>query len=156
MARHATDIAMPINTRPVLDPRWAFHHRGVASSFQICDVTIYNENLRSRVYNATTNAWDSNETSVWSGKARIQPLATAADRNMTGNNTEVQRVEIQIDFAGTVIADIRPGNYIHVSASPLDANLTKFVYIIKSVMNSSNPWQRTLMCEVDMEADPSA
>jgi hypothetical protein len=147
---------MGINTRPVLDPRWAFHHRGVSTSFQICDVNIYNEQLSSRVYNPTTNAWDSTETSIWAGKARIQPLATAADRNMTGNNTEVQRVEMQIDFAGSSIADIRPGSYVIVSNSPLDANLTKFIYIVKSVMNSSNPWQRTLMCEVDMEADPSA
>jgi hypothetical protein len=72
------------------------------------------------------------------------------------NDTFVRQVQVHINFAGNVIADIRPGHYLLVSASPLDANLTKFVYIVRSVINSSNPWQRTLICEVDMESDPNA
>lgn len=75
---------------------------------------------------------------------------------VTTNDTFVRQVRVHINFAGTSIADIRPGYYLLVSASPLDSNLTKFVYVVRSVMNSSNPWQRTLICEVDMESDPSA
>ena len=70
---------------------------------------------------------------------------------------------MQIDFnkntvAGSngAMADIRPGNYILVTNSPYDPLLTKFVYIVRTVMGSSNPWQRTITCEVDMESDPSA
>lgn len=147
---------MALNSRSILDPRWAFHHRSIPNGLQICAVTIYNENLSARVYNAAENTWDTNETSVWSGNARIQHMGSGSDRNLSGNNTDVQRVEIQINFSGVDMADIRPGNYVIVSSSPLDANLTKFVYIVKSVVNSSNPWVRTLVCEVDMESDPNA
>jgi hypothetical protein len=72
------------------------------------------------------------------------------------NDTFVRQVEVQIDFEGSSIADIRPGDYMLVTASPYDSTLTKFVYIVRSVINSSNPWQRTLVCEVDMESDPDA
>jgi hypothetical protein len=54
------------------------------------------------------------------------------------------------------MVDIRPGNYIIVSSSPASDQLTKFVYIVRSVINSSNAWQRTLVCDVDMESDPNA
>lgn len=83
-------------------------------------------------------------------------MKSSSARSVSGDPTFVREVEMQIDFAGTTIADIRPGNYIFVTGSPIDDTLTKFVYIVRSVINSSNPWQRTLMCEVDMEADPNA
>ena len=70
---------------------------------------------------------------------------------------------MHIDFNGNTLAgydgamvDIRPGHYLKVISSPVDSMLENFVYIVKSVMNSSNAWQRSLMCEVDMEADPNA
>jgi multidrug resistance efflux pump len=72
------------------------------------------------------------------------------------NDTFVRQVQVQINFTNNQIADIRPGDYMQVSASPYDATLTKFVYVVRSVINSSNPWQRTLICEVDMESDPNA
>jgi len=72
------------------------------------------------------------------------------------NDTFVRQVQVQINFDENDIADIRPGDYMLVSESPYDATLTKFVYIVRSVINSSNPWQRTLVCEVDMESDPDA
>jgi hypothetical protein len=147
---------LSVSKRGLLDPRWVFHHRGASSSFQICDVNIYNEKLASRVYNATTNTWDTNTQVIWSGKARIQPTRTSTDRDVKTNSTFVRQVNVQIDFDGTVIADIRPGSYLLITTSPYDDTLTKFVYIVRSVMGSSNPWQRTLVCEVDMEADPDA
>lgn len=154
---------MALNSRPALDPRWVSHHRGVASSFQICQIDIYNEQLASRDYNATTNTWDTDSIVIWSGKARIQPSKIASERNVPGNPTFVRQVTMQIDFnknevegATEAMADIRPGNYIIVSTSPYDPILQNFVYIVRSVMGSSNPWQRTLVCEVDMESDPDA
>jgi hypothetical protein len=154
---------MALNLRSILDPRWVGHHRAVALGLQICDITIYSQNLGSRTYNATTNTWDSSDTALWSGKARIQPLKNATSRASRINPSSVKEVEFQISFnkntisgATAAMPDLRPGNYITVTNSPYDDNLEKFSYIVKSVVNSSNPWQRTLMTEVDMEADPDA
>ena len=154
---------MALNSRPALDPRWASHHRNVSSSFQICDIDIYNENLGTRTYDPETNAWDTASTVIWSGKARIQPTKISSERNIPGNPTFVRQVTMQIDFGKNqvvdsdgVMADIRPGNYVIVTGSPLDPLLKNFVYIVRTVMGSSNPWQRTITCEVDMESDPNA
>jgi hypothetical protein len=154
---------MAINSRPALDPRWASHHRRLSSSFQLCDVDIYMESLGERTYDPTTNTWDSGATVIWSGKARLQPTKISSERNIPGNPSFVRQVQVQIDFhknlaedSDGVMADIRPGNYMVVTASPLDPTLTKFVYVVRTVMGSSNPWQRTLTCEVDMESDPDA
>ena len=147
---------MALNSRSSLHPKWPYHNRRVDSGFQVCTATIYYQNLQGRSYNATTNTWDSTATSIWSGNARIQPLSNSSERMVTTNDTFVRQVQVHINFAGNTIADIRPGYYMIINTSPLDANLTKFIYVVRSVMNSSNPWQRTLICEVDMESDPSA
>ncbi len=154
---------MALNSRPALDSRWVSHHRNVSSSFQVCDIEIYNEQLASREYNATTNTWDTESTKIWAGKARIQPTRISSDRNVPGNPTFVRQVNMQIDFGKNQVedsegamADIRPGNYVVVTGSPYDPLLSNFVYIVRTVMGSSNPWQRTITCEVDMESDPNA
>jgi hypothetical protein len=154
---------MALNSRPALDPRWVSHHRNVSSSFQVCDIEIYNEQLISRVYDATTNTWDTESNNIWAGKARIQPTKISSDRNVPGNPTFVRQVNMQIDFGKNQVegsdgemADIRPGNYVIVTESPYDPLLKNFVYIVRTVMGSSNPWQRTITCEVDMESDPNA
>ena len=146
---------MALNSRSSLHPKWPYHNRRIDSSFQLCSASIYYQDLEDRVYDPVTNTWDSTATSVWSGKARIQPLSNSSERMVTTNDTFVRQVQVHINFAGNTIADIRPGYYMILSSSPLDHNLTKFIYVVRSVMNSSNPWQRTLICEVDMEIDPS-
>jgi hypothetical protein len=129
----------------------------------VCDIEIYNEKLGSRVYNATNNTWDTKSDNIWTGKARIQPTKISSERNIPGNPTFVRQVTMQIDFGKNQVedsdgemADIRPGNYVLVTESPYDPILKNFVYIVRSVMGSSNPWQRTITCEVDMESDPNA
>jgi hypothetical protein len=154
---------MALNSRSALDPRWVSHHRNVSSSFQVCNIEIYNEKLGSRVYNATNNTWDTKSDNIWTGKARIQPTKISSERNIPGNPTFVRQVTMQIDFGKNQVedsdgemADIRPGNYVLVTESPYDPILKNFVYIVRTVMGSSNPWQRTITCEVDMESDPNA
>jgi hypothetical protein len=129
----------------------------------VCDIEIYNEQLGSRVYDATTNTWDTTSTNIWTGKARIQPTKISSERNVPGNPTFIRQVVMQIDFGKNQVegsdgemADIRPGNYVLVTKSPYDPLLKNFVYIVRTVMGSSNPWQRTITCEVDMESDPDA
>ena len=154
---------MALNSRSVLDPRWVYHNRNVSTSFQVCDIDIYNEQLGGRVYDPTTNSWDNGSTVIWAGKARIQPTKISSERNIPGNPSFVRQVIMQIDFNKNQVegsdgemADIRPGNYVLVTNSPYDATLQNFVYIVRTVMGSSNPWQRTITCEVDMESDPNA
>lgn len=147
---------MALNSRPSLHPKWVYHNRSVPAGFQTCTVDIVRQDLASRVYNASTNTWDSGADEIWTGKARIQPISNSVERTIMTNDSFIRQVQVEISFDGNTMADIRPGDYLRVTNSPYDANLTKFIYIVRSVINSSNPWLRTLVCEVDMEADPNA
>lgn len=149
---------MALNSRTILDPRWATHNRGVQSSLFTTSIEIFDPNISDAVYNATTNAWTGEREIIWTGKARIQPMSKPSDRNGKMNLTSVQEVEVHIDLKGNTLAgsvgvmpDIRPNTQIFVTESALDDTLTKFVYNVRSVLNSSHPWHRVLICEVDQE-----
>jgi hypothetical protein len=42
-----------------------------------------------------------------------------------------------------------------VTNSPLNETLEKFIFVVTDVLNSSNSWERTLLCRVDTELDPT-
>jgi hypothetical protein len=128
-----------------------------------CAVSVYHQGLEGVDYDATTNTWSDNATVVWSGMARIQPLSNASDANTLSNDSVTRKVQVELDFSGNSVTgsngamtDIRPGDYLMVTSSPVDPMLEKFIYIVRDVINSSSPWVRTLVCDVNLEADPDA
>lgn len=154
---------MALNSRPALDPRWAYHNRPVAKSFMNCAVSVYHQGLDGVEYDASSNTWTDNAVVIWSGNARVQPISTASDANTLTNDSKTRRVQVEIDFSSNEVAgsagamsDIRPGDYLRVTSSPVDPMLQNFIYIVRDVIGSSSPWVRTLMCDVNLEADPNA
>lgn len=150
---------MALNSRPALDPRWAYHNRPVAESFMNCNIDIYHQGLEGVEYDATLGTWSNNAVIITSCRARIQPLTQASDSDTLTNDTNVRRVRIEIaadkeNQEGYV--DIRPGDYIRVTSSPVDPVLQNYIYIVRDAISSSTPWVRTLMCDVNLEADPNA
>ncbi len=146
---------MALNNRSALDPRWAYHNRPVARSFMNCNVSVFHQGLEGQEYNAVTNEWLNSATEIWSGSARIQPLSNSTNVNAISNETKSRRVQMQLDLTGGPMVDIRPGDYIVVEDSPIDSFLESYVYIVREAINSSNPWVRTVVCDVNLEADPN-
>lgn len=150
---------MALNSRAILDPRWLTHNRPVQSGFFTATIDIFNPSISEAVYDAVANTWSGERDVVWTGKARIQPNSKPTDRNGRINPTSIQEVEVHIDFTGNTITgqvgvmpDIRPNFQIFVTDSPADSALESFIYNVRSVVNSSTPWHRVLICEVDQEA----
>lgn len=159
---------MALNTRPTVDPRWYYHNSGIEKSLRLATVEIYNPDSSSSVYDATTNTWTGDTTLLWVGKARIQPRSSTARIGVAGNLvTSIdpgasQIVEVHIglrenQLAGSegVMPDIRPGHRLLVTESPLDEQLKNFEFVVRGVINSSNPWHRALLCEVNQELNPN-
>ena len=150
---------MALNSRSSIDPRWVYHNRRVGYGLQVAQISLYHPDTDTKTYNATTNTWTGTSTPVWSGNARIQSIGNANSTNIadsTYNPTTVQSVRFQIPFpVGADLVDIRPNDKVIITNSPYDATLTKFVYIVTNIINSSNPWERTFMCRVDTEIDPN-
>ena len=146
---------MAINTRGSVDPRWLTHNRGVLRALQVATVQIYNPGSSTQVYNAATNTWSGTTTQLYSGRARIQPINAISEIADNYNPTFIKTVRVQIDAATSASPGIRPNDRMRVTACPSNTSLLGFIYVVTDVLNSSNPWERTLVCRVDTELDPT-
>lgn len=159
---------MALNTRGAIDPRWQFHNRIVEKSIALASIEIYNPATANSSYNATTNTWANNRVVMWQGKARIQPRSADANPGTVGtvisgiNPGASQVVEVHIGLrenqltgSNGAMPDLRPGHRLKVTASPLDPALCNFEFVVRGVLNGSNPWHRTLLCEVNQELNPN-
>ena len=153
---------MALNSRGSIDPRWLTHNRTVGYGLQLAQIEIYNPASGSQEYDASTNTWSGSKTVTYTGPARVQPISNAGDAGDTYNPTLFQNVRVEIPYGKNtltgsdgVIPDVRPNDRIIVTSSPYNEVLTKFVFTVVGVMNSSNAWERTLLCRVDTELDPT-
>lgn len=153
---------MALNSRGSIDPRWIFHNRAVGLALHVATVQIYNPASGSQEYDASTNTWTGSKTVKWEGKARIQPIGVAGDAGDTYNPTLFQSLKVQLAYGRNELAgatedmpDFRPNDRMVVTASPFNSELEKFIFTVTGVMNSSNAWERTLICRVDTELDPT-
>ena len=92
---------------------------------------------------------------------------TAGNDGDAYNPSLFQNVKIQLSHGRNevldsdgLIPDIRPNYIVRVTGNAknvsTNGNLTNFIFVVTSVLNSSNAWERTLMCKVDVELDPTA
>lgn len=146
---------MALNSRSSIDPRWTTHNAGIVESLMLAQVEIYDAEFSERTYDATTNVWSGTATTLYTGKARIQPLTGASDAPSEYDPTVLQSVRVQIPLTDST-PDIRPSHRLKVTSAPENPALEDFVYIVMGVLNSSNAWERTLMCRVDTELNPNA
>ncbi len=154
---------LALNSRGSIDPRWLTHSSGVLRALQLSKVEIYSPSSGSQAYNAATNTWASSATKVYTGSARIQPVNTINEAGDNFNQSFFKTVRVQISYnkneipgATLAMPDIRPNQKMRVTSSPYNETLSKFIYVVTDVLNSSNAWERTLLCKVDTELDPTA
>lgn len=153
---------LALNTRGSVDPRWLSHNSGVLRALQLASIEIYRAPSNAQTYNATTNTWTSSSTELFVGKARIQPVSGANEVATSINPTAIQTVLVQIskhknesETAGTEIPDLRPNDRLKVLSSPSNNQLEKYIFVVNRVLNSSNAWEISLECKVDIELDPT-
>lgn len=143
---------MALNTRGSIDPRWVTHNRGILRALQIATVEIYNQASGNQAYDAATNTWSGSTTTLYTGPARIQPINSVSETSENYNPTFIKTVRVQVEASDI---DIRPNDRLVVTACANNPTLTRFIYTVTDVLNSSNAWERTLLCKVDTELDPT-
>ena len=153
---------MALNSRGAVDPRWLTHNQSVGYALQLATVDIYNPASGEQEYDAETNTWTGTTTPLYLGPARIQPVASVTETTLEYNPTTIQNVRVILPYGKNTldgsqgeVPDIRPNDRIRVTSSPYNTNLEKFIYVVIGVLNSSNAWERTLLCRVDTELDPT-
>jgi len=153
---------MALNTRGAVDPRWLTHNQPVGYALQLATVRIYNPASGDQTYDPATNSFSGTSTDLYTGPARIQPVSNVTETPEEYNPTALQSVRVvlplnknTLEGSDGVVPDIRPNDKMIVTASPHNAQLEKFSYMVIGVLNSSNAWERTLLCRVDLELDPT-
>lgn len=153
---------MALNSRSAIHPKWPTHNRPVGYGLMLASVQIYNPASDSQEYDAETNSWTGSTTPLYEGKARIQPVNAVNEVADSYNPTFLKTVRVQIAYNKNVLEDgtnpmpdIRPNDRMLVTDAPYNTTLEKFIYVVTDVLNSSNSWERTLVCRVDTELDPT-
>ena len=153
---------MALNSRSAIHPKWPTHNQSVGLSLMLASVQIYNPASGSQEYDAEENTWTGTTTPLYEGPARIQPINAVNEVNDAYNPTFIKTVRVQIAYnkneleaATGLMPDIRPNDRMSVISARFNPTLEKFVYVVTDVMNSSNAWERTLICRVDSELDPT-
>ena len=126
---------------------WVDENKDVPESAMNCAITI------TRI--TGTGAWDpvtgtvsSTTTTVLTTKARIQPLRSAVPKEVPGNDTFTQ--VMLVSYPVTKTATVKVGDILKVTASPLNADLLRYDFRVKELMDSGNILERTIQCEVDL------
>ena len=159
---------MALNSRSAIDPRWYTHNRGIERALELCNIEIYNPASADSVYDAETNTWSNQTVTLWIGKARIQPRSSSVRLGSAGTvmtaidpgASQIMEVHIglrenQLSGSNGAMPDLRPGHRLKVTESPIDPSMVNFEFVLRSVINSSNPWHRVLLCEVNQELNPN-
>jgi len=153
---------MGLNSRSAIDPRWLTHNMSVGYGLQLADVQIYNPASQSQTYNPDTNTWTGSTIVLYEGPARVQPINAVFENTDSYNPTFIKTVRVQIPYhknqvedSTAAVPDIRPNDRMLVNSAPYNDTLEKFIYTVVDVLNSSNSWERTIICRVDTELDPT-
>jgi hypothetical protein len=151
---------MALNSRGAIDPRWLTHNQAVGYGLQLATVEVYSSASGDQVYDPATNTFSGFTVPLYIGPARIQPTSNPTESTDSYNPTSLQVVRVilplnknTVEGYDGAIPDIRPNNKVRVTASAYNTQLLAFSYEVIGILNSSNAWERTLICRVDMELD---
>lgn len=141
---------MPRMPRDIFTPEW--QAAGAASVGTAMPATVRLFRLGTPVYNPATNTYSDASVTLYSGKARVQPLRGSRYEIQSMDSQYVQAVLISVPISPVQGVDFRVGNQARVLTSPLNTINTEYQYVVNEVIDSSNPLERTLLCSVTLEA----
>jgi len=140
---------MALNSRAAVSPKWFSHNLPVEQGFNLAQIEIFDSNISDSVYNPTTNSWTGSRTVLWTGRARIQPIRKPSNADSESNPSQVSMVEVHFNHPGDL--DVIAGSQIFVTKAPYNTSLEKMILTVLSSTNSSNAWNRVLVCQIDEE-----
>lgn len=142
-------MVLNASTTDVFSARWVNALRGFTESTMVATIRIYKPN--APVYNTATDTWSDPSITYYTGKARVQPMRIPREKAQPGDATMISQVQVTIPALNNGL-DLYAGLQVKVTDSPLNPALLKYTLVIVSVVDSSNPLERTIHCTMDQEA----
>lgn len=140
---------MGMKSRPLFSPAWQEALRHIPESAMIATVEIFDPNLTEKVYDPILNTYTETKVILATCPARVQPLRSAVNRESPGNDTTVQTVLVSIPLRTPI--ELRRGYWVRVTECEMNPDLLRYTLTVNEFMDSSNPIERTFLCESDQE-----
>lgn len=116
-------------------------------------IQIIDPNLDDLTYDPWTNTSTGSETVLWSGEARIQPVAYSTFDPEVGKSLSAsRRVRFQVPLDETR-AFVRAGLKIKVTDGGQFADLQDLQFIVSSSIASSYAWLLSIEAEADVKSE---
>jgi hypothetical protein len=144
---------MPVSSSQPIDfAKIATEMRSTVARWYNAQVEIINPNIREQHWDEFTNEYiyDSEEI-VWSGNARVQPINAARTPDLDIMQGGVQSVRIQVPYDAN-LSLVRKGMQVKITNGGEDAVLENLVLTVRSAINSSYGWNRTIECDADVKS----
>lgn len=144
---------MPVSSSQPIDfAKIATEMRATVARWYNAEIKIVDPNVRNQTWNMTTNTFTNTPATVlYTGKARIQPIANARTPDLGITQGAIQGIRVQIPYSANLEL-IRKGLEVEVTNGGQDAVLEDLRFTVRSAINSSYGWNRTIECDVDVKS----
>lgn len=141
---------MPLSPRPIFNERWQAGLSAVAQTGMPAKVRLFRP--AKGPYDPETNTYPDISVTLYAGKARVQPLRSSRFEPAPMDSAYWQTVLISIPIEDAQGVDFRPADQARVTEATLNDALLKYQFVVNEIIDSSNPFERTLLCSVTLEA----
>ena len=118
------------------------------------EIQIVDPNTRelNTYWDPETNSYSQpTEVVIYTGAARVQPIRNARTPDLGIGQGAVESVRVQVPYDASV-GLIREGMRINITDPGEDAVLSELQLVVRSAINSSYGWNRTIECDVDVKS----
>ena len=144
---------MPVpSTNPIDFAKIALEMRSTVARWYNAEVQIIDPNLEDVEWDEVTNEYENSpEVIIWSGKARIQPLRTATTPDIGIAQGAIEAIRVQVPYDAD-LSLVRKGLQVKVIDGGEDKVLESLQFVVRSAINSSYGWNRTIECDADVKS----
>ena len=140
------------SSTPIDFAKIATEMRTIVARWYNAQIKIIDPNIGDEVWNATTNTYTGNAAvEIYSGVARIQPIRNASMPDLGVTQGAIESIRVQVPYDAT-IGLVRKGLQVQVVSGGQDATLEDLRAVVRSGINSSYGWNRTIECDVDVKS----
>ena len=137
---------------PIDFAKIALEMRATVARWYNADIEILNPGTGSQEWDPLTNEFSNNpEAVVYSGKARVQPIRTTSTPDLGITQGAIRAIRVQIPY-DSEIPFIPKGFEVRVVSGGEDHIIQSLQFVVRSAVNSSYGWNRTIECDVDLKS----
>lgn len=141
---------MPRTPRPIFTQEWQAGLSRAVRTAMPAEVRFFETG--DSIYVPEENDYVTDTTTLYEGIARVQPLRSSRFEPAPMDSSYWQTVLISVPIEDVAGVDFRVGHQARVTLSPLNPAILKYQYNVNEIIDSSNPFERTLLCAVPLDA----